>query len=85
MIFRLIVQRLTVSILILLAIPMIFSIVAHMLLDRVHYDEVELAWLAARIVLPLAMIPFASKSVQRWGLVALNILQLIGLLEGLFR
>ncbi|GAA3886876.1 hypothetical protein GCM10022276_02490 [Sphingomonas limnosediminicola] len=72
-------------ILFLLAVPMIFSIGSHILLDRVRYDTIELAWVVSRIILPLAMIPFASRWVQRSGLVGLNMLQLIGLVEGLFR
>ena len=72
-------------ILILLATPMIVSVASHVLLDGVRYSAADSAWVAARTVLPLLLVPFAQRSVQRWGLVALNLLQLFGLLEGLFR
>jgi hypothetical protein len=33
----------------------------------------------ARIAAPLALFPFAHRNIQRYGLAALNVLQLIGL------
>lgn len=72
-------------ILIMLAIPTIVSVVSHMALDQIRYTGWDAAWAVARSALPLALIPFASRNVQRGGLVALNLLQLLGLIEGLFR
>jgi hypothetical protein len=72
-------------ILILLTVPTIVSVTSHVLLDQVHYQGLDVWWVAGRIILPLALIPFARLAVQRFGLAALNIVQLIGLLEGLFR
>jgi hypothetical protein len=70
--------------LILLAIPMVASVASHIVLDGVRYSAVDAAWVAARTALPLLLIPFAQRNVQRVGLIALNLLQLLGLLEGLF-
>ena len=72
-------------ILVLLATPMIVSVASHVLLDGVRYSAADFAWVAARTALPPLLIPFAQRGVQRWGLIALNVLQLFGLLEGLFR
>ena len=71
--------------LILLATPMLVSVASHILLDGVRYSAADVAWVAARTLLPLLLIPFAQRNVQRVGLIALNLLQLVGLLEGLFR
>ena len=72
-------------ILILLAVPMIVSVATHVLIDRVPYNLWDDSWVTARTVLPLLLLPFPSRNAQRWGLAALNLIQLIGLLEGLFR
>ena len=72
-------------ILILLAAPMIVSVLSHVILDRVTYSTTDVAWVGARTALPLLLIPFAQRGIHRWGLVALNLLQLFGLLEGLLR
>lgn len=72
-------------ILILLTIPMVVSVTSHLLLDRVDYTLSDSAWVAARIATPLLLIPFARRSIQRAGLAVLNVVQLLGLLEGLFR
>ena len=72
-------------ILALLAMPMIVSVLSHVLLDGVSYSATEMLWVGARTALPLLLIPFAQRAVQRWGLVTLNLLQLLGLLEGLLR
>ena len=72
-------------ILVMLAIPPVVSVVSHVLLDKVPYDAWEIVWVTARSVLPLVLLPFSSRSVQRGGLVALNLVQLVGLVEGLFR
>jgi len=72
-------------ILILLAIPPIVSVVTHMSLDQVRYEGLEAWWAAARITVPLLLVPFSGRSVQRAGLGVLNLIQLVGLVEGLFR
>jgi hypothetical protein len=66
-------------ILMLLAIPTIASVSSHIFLDGFRYKTWELWWVAARIALPLLLIPFAQRTVQRSGLAALNAVQLIGL------
>jgi len=66
-------------ILVMLAVPTIISVSSHMLLDHVRYYGWEAWWVVARIGAPLALLPFAHRNVQRGGLVALNVLQLIGL------
>jgi hypothetical protein len=66
-------------ILIMLAVPTIISVGSHMLLDHVRYSGWEAWWVVARIAAPLALFPFAQRHVQRYGLAALNVLQLIGL------
>lgn len=70
-----------VPILIALAIPPGFSVWSKIRLDHFHYGEFEEIWLLIRIALPLALVPFASRGVQRIGLSALNLL----LIGGLFR
>ena len=72
-------------ILILLAVPTMVSVASHVLLDNVRYEGLDAWWAGARIALPLLLLPFASRFVQRAGLGALNLVQLLGLLGGLFR
>jgi hypothetical protein len=72
-------------ILILLVVPTVVSVTSHALFDGVRYQGLDLLWIAARIALPLLLLPFGQRGVQRGGLAALNLLQLLGLLEGLFR
>ena len=72
-------------ILILLAIPPIAAVTTHFALDRVRYEGLDAWWAALRIAVPLILLPFPSRNVQRGGLVVLNLVQLIGLLAGLFR
>jgi hypothetical protein len=66
-------------ILILLTLPTVVSVGSHILLDGVRYIGWEAWWVAARIAAPLALFPFPQRNVQRVGLAALNVLQLIGL------
>src|SRR3982751_4944045 len=54
--------------LILLTVPLVFAVASHLLLDRIQYDAADWAWAAARTALPLALIPFASPVVHRYGL-----------------
>lgn len=68
-----------VLILILLVTPTIFSVSSHVLLDGFRYRGWEVWWVAGRIALPLLLIPFAHRWVQRGGLLALNLVQLVGL------
>lgn len=63
----------------LLAVPVIVSIASHIALDHVRYVGWEAWWAVARIAAPLLLLPFANRNAQRGGLVALNLLQLIGL------
>ncbi len=72
-------------ILALLATPPVISVLSHVTLDGVHYSGIDEAWVAARAALPLLLIPFGSRIVQRAGLALLILLQLLGLLEGLLR
>jgi len=66
-------------ILILLAIPSAISVTTHVTLDHFHYKPWEIWWAAARIALPLLLLFFPQRQVQRSGLAALNLTQLIGL------
>ena len=66
-------------ILILLAIPTMVSGASHILIDGYPYKGWEIWWIVGRIALPLLLLPFASRKVQRGGLAALNVLQLVGL------
>lgn len=66
-------------ILVLLAIPTIFAVSSHALLDGYHYKAWELWWAGARIALPLVLLLFPNRKAQRAGLAALNLLQLVGL------
>jgi hypothetical protein len=68
-----------ILILLLLAIPSIMSIGSHVLIDGYRYSGWESWWAVARISLPLLLIPFAQQSVQRFGLIVLNLVQLVGL------
>ncbi len=66
-------------ILVLLAVPTAISVSSHVLLDGFRYKTWEVWWAAGRIALPLLLLPFANRTVQRTGLGALNVLQLVGL------
>lgn len=72
-------------ILFLLAVPTIVSVASHVRVDRVPYTDGEVIWVATRTALPLTLLAFPSRPMQRVGLVLLNVVQLIGLLGGLFR
>ena len=65
--------------LVLLAIPVVMQTLSKAVLDGLHDVGWEHAWLIARIAAPLALIPFANRSVQRAGLAAMNVLLLVGL------
>ena len=72
-------------ILVMLVIPTIISVASHVFIDEVHYKGLDAYWAAGRVAVPLLLIPFASPVVQRVGLSALILLQLVGLLAELFR
>lgn len=66
-------------ILIMLTVPTVFSVSSHVFLDGFRYKGWEMWWVAGRIAIPLLLIPFANRNLQRGGLAALNLLQLVGL------
>jgi hypothetical protein len=68
-----------ILILALLAMPICISVGSHIVLDGVRYYGWEAWWIGARVTIPLLLIPFGNRTVQRGGLAALNVLQLIGL------
>jgi hypothetical protein len=65
--------------LVLLAVPVVIQTVSKLVLDGIRDVGWEHAWMIARIAAPLALIPFASRTVQRAGLAAMNVLLLVGL------
>jgi hypothetical protein len=66
-------------ILLVLTAPPVASIVSKVLLDRMWDHGWELWWLAARIIMPLLLLPVANRMAQRAGLGAFAILELVGL------
>ena len=66
-------------ILILLVIPTSISVATHVVLDDFSYRNWEIVWVAARIALPIALLFFPQRRIQRDGLVVLNAVQLLGL------
>lgn len=66
-------------ILILLSVPTAISVGSHILLDHYPYLGWEFWWVALRIAMPLLLLPFANRTVQRSGLAVLNLVQLVGL------
>lgn len=66
-------------ILFMLAVPAAVSPLSKILLDKVNFHGWEGAWMIARVVMPLALIPFASALVQRIGLAAMLGLLVVGL------
>jgi uncharacterized membrane protein len=68
-----------VLILVMLTIPPIASAISKLLLDRVHDIGWDEAWLAVRVVMPLVLIPLASRAAQRVGLGAFLLLEFVGL------
>jgi hypothetical protein len=68
-----------VLILLLLTAPPVVSAVSKLLLDDIRYYGWREAWIAVRICAPLALIVFRGRGMQRAGLGAFVILELIGL------
>jgi hypothetical protein len=68
-----------VIILTMLTIPPLASALSKVLLDRAHDYGWREVWLGARIVMPLILIPLASRTLQRVGLAVFLALELAGL------
>jgi hypothetical protein len=66
-------------ILAVLTIPPVVSLASKVVLDRVWDHGWEAEWIAARIAMPLLLMPFASRAAQRVGLGAFALLELAGL------
>ncbi|HZC37534.1 MAG TPA: hypothetical protein VE221_02535, partial [Sphingomicrobium sp.] len=66
-------------ILLVLVAPPVASILSKILLDRIWDHGWELWWLIARIVMPLLLLPLASRTAQRVGLGGFATLELMGL------
>lgn len=66
-------------ILVLLAVPTAASVASHVTLDHFRYKPWETWWVAGRIALPLLLLFFPQRNIQRSGLSMLNLLQLVGL------
>lgn len=65
--------------LVLLAVPVVMQTISKAYLDGIQDVGWEHLWLVVRIAAPLALIPFPSRTVQRLGLGAMNLLLLVGL------
>lgn len=68
-----------IPILFALALPPVFSVWSKIRLDHFHFGEVEEMWLLTRIALPLILMPMASRSAQRLGLVGIDLVLIFGL------
>ncbi|MGH6658686.1 MAG: hypothetical protein ACREBP_04130 [Sphingomicrobium sp.] len=71
--------RSRLPILIALAIPPAISVWSKIRLDHYQYAAFEEIWLVIRFALPLALIPVSTRTGQRIGLIALNLLLVVGL------
>ena len=71
--------RSRVPILIALAIPTAVAVLAKIRLDHFHYGEFEEIWLMLRFIVPLVLMVMPSRTAQRIGLGALNLLLMVGL------
>ena len=68
-----------VLILLILVIPPVVSLVSKILLDQVRDRGWDLEWMAARVLIPLLLLPVGSRTGQRIGLAAFAALELAGL------
>ena len=68
-----------ILILLVLTIPPVVSLISKVVLDRVWDHGWELEWIAARILMPLALTIPAGRGAQRGGLAAFAMLELVGL------
>ena len=59
--------------------PPVVSVISRLLLDGIHEYGWREGWITARTVMPLALMPFRSRSAQRVGLAAFTILEVAGL------
>jgi len=66
-------------ILLVMTVPPVMSLISKILLDRVWDHGWELEWIVARMILPLILIPLASRTAQRIGLGTFAGLELAGL------
>ena len=63
----------------LLALPVVIETISMLVLDGISELGWEHLWMIVRIAFPLALIPFANRTVQRVGLAVLNVVLVIGL------
>jgi hypothetical protein len=68
-----------VLILLLLTAPPVVSLVSKFILDDIRYAGWREAWIAVRILTPLALLPFRRIDAQRAGLGFFLVLELVGL------
>ena len=68
-----------IPILVALAIPPAVTVWSKIRLDHFVYHAPEEIWLVARFALPLALIAMPGRTAQRIGLIAFNLLLLVGL------
>ena len=68
-----------VLILLVLVVPPVVSLISKMVLDRVWAHGWDLEWITARILMPLILMPLASRNAQRAGLGVFAVLELSGL------
>lgn len=68
-----------VLILAMLTIPPIASALSKILLDRSHDYGWREAWLGARVLMPLSLMPFSGRTSQRLGLALFLALEVVGL------
>ncbi len=66
-------------ILAVLTVPPVVSLISKLSLDDIHEYGWREAWMGVRIVMPLLLMPFPSRSAQRGGLGVFTILEVIGL------
>jgi hypothetical protein len=68
-----------VLILVIMTIPPVASAISKVLLDRSHDYGWREAWLGIRVLMPLALLPLASRTGQRIGLSVFLLLEFVGL------
>ncbi len=68
-----------IPILLALALPPIFSVWSKIRLDHFQYTGIDDLWHVARVLVPGALMVMPSRTAQRVGLAALNLLLVIGL------
>ena len=68
-----------ILILLLLAVPPVVSLMSKILLDDIRYVGWREAWIAVRILVPLALLPFRGIRAQRAGLAGFLGIEFVGL------